>query len=153
MRGRTLTCCLALLLAALAFGSAPVAACGWQGCDDYGYYDGPRYVIYAVPVPNAYYAPPVYFVPPPQRFYAPPPVYAYAPSAYGYYYNQPYAAGYYGGPRRYESVPYYGVRRGYESAGYYGARRGYVAPRYHARHAHARSAYYRAPVRRAARRW
>ena len=101
MRKRTLLGCLALALGA-GLGSAPAAACPWNGCgtDAYSlaqsraYFYGPVYGYapmaygyvgygYAPPV----YAPPVYGYAPPMAYgYAPPRAYGYAPGmAYGTY--------------------------------------------------------------------
>ena len=109
--------CSALILAMLAFGSTPAAACYLGDCDSLGYYETPTTYGYVAPVYG--YAAPVYG-------YAAP-TYGYGGSAYrAYGYASPaygYAAPVYG----YAYPRYYGARRSF------GARRYYGAPRYYAR--------------------
>jgi hypothetical protein len=108
---------LAVLAIGAGIGSAPAAACPWNGCgtDAYNaarsqaYYYGPVYGY----APMAYgyagygYAPPVYA----------PPVYGYGPM-YGY--APPMAYGYYTAPPRVGAPPYrYGLG-GASQIGYQG---------------------------------
>jgi hypothetical protein len=79
----------AAILAFLALGTAPAAACDWGPCGPVYTYGPPP--IYIGP-PRVYIAPPVYLYPP--LFYGRPYRSRYYYGGYGHYYRSYYRGGY-----------------------------------------------------------